>query len=338
MPNNVTCRCGKSYVAHSTLAGKTLKCPACGAFLRFPAAPARSVAECAADFLETHGNNGGWKDLTALEKSGTPVARRRLIPRPVAERDPPKPSDPRRRRWIGRGVIGVLAVLVLVGVGVVVYRNQDILSNLSWDACLSKSGGFSVSLPSGWTGRRIRETRSPHPSLKSTFEGVSFADGTQVGVVYMNLRTSGEEAKDTLPEGALRFLEREYYGDVSMAWEFDLRLGSHPGKELGYEHAQASRRRISYSRWFLVGDRLYDVTWITGSGGEPPADTLLEFWNSFRLLEEPHAVVTIVDTPTATVASNAAVADQPNQVGVRPRTSLESGLGERQSWPMGTAN
>ena len=57
--------------------------------------------------------------------------------------------------------------------------------------------------------------------------------------------------------------EAECHGDVSVVDQCEIRLGRHPGRQITYESASGAKRK-SYSRWFLVGNRLYDVAWIAG--------------------------------------------------------------------------
>ena len=136
-------------------------------------------------------------------------------------------------------------------------------------------------LPSGLTARYFAETRRTRPSF--TFEGVSFTDGTCVGVAYIDLRD--EEPITELPEGIMCYLEREYHGNVSVADQCEIRLGRHPGRQITYESASGAQRK-SYSRWFLVGNRLYNVTWIAGYS-QPSISAVQEFLDSFHLLAEP---------------------------------------------------
>jgi hypothetical protein len=300
----VVCQCGNRFLVPKRQAGERVTCTLCGASLQVPAS--RSVHQAAADALEANGQNGLWKELSELEKKAEPTPRKRLIKRPVQEE--PKPSDPRRRKWIAVGVIAVLAVALVAVGGAAVYRNWGALEDWSQNVYTSKAGGFQVRLPSGITARQFRRIGEEHPKLKYTFEGVSFADGTCVGVAYMDLWD--DEAITELPEGIMSYLEREYHGEVSVADQCEIRLGRHPGRQVTYESAPGSPRK-SYSRWFLVGNRLYDVTWIAGYS-RPSIDNVVEFLDSFRLLAEPDAQVTLV-TNSAEANSAAAAAKERGQ-------------------------
>ena len=110
----------------------------------------------------------------------------------------------------------------------------------------------------------------------------------------MDLRD--DEPFTELPEGIMSYLEREYHGEVSVADECKIRLGEHAGRQVTYESAAGSPRK-SYSRWFLVGNRLYDVTWIAGYS-QPSIGAVQEFLDSFHLLAEPQSEVTSVRKAT----------------------------------------
>jgi hypothetical protein len=130
-------------------------------------------------------------------------------------------------------------------------------------------------------------------SLKSAFEGVAFADGTRVGVISIAMRTSDDEHFDEPPIGVMRYLERQYFGEVSIAWDIDLALGDHPGKELGMsipDDTTANPTAVG-SLWAVA---------CTAWPGLPVTASLQQrrCWNSgifFRLLDEPDAVVAEVE-------------------------------------------
>jgi hypothetical protein len=210
--------------------------------------------------------------------------------------DEPERPRPRRRPWVVPA-IGLLALLICVGGVVVAYQTWRGPADLSWGVHSSDEGGFAVRLPAGRAVDRFSETKSTRDlSMTYTFEGVSLAGATRMGVAYADLGDSDAERTE-LPQDAMEALKREYQGEGAVTWQFDIRLGRHLGKEVVYEsEAAGSRHPIAYSRWFLVGRRLYDVTWMSGRT-EPSADALHEFWDSFQLLDEPEAVVTVVETP-----------------------------------------
>ncbi len=280
----VVCQCGNRFLVPKRQGGERVTCTLCGASVPVPAS--RSVHQAAADALGANGQKNLWKELAALEKEAEPSPRKRLIKRPVEE--DPKPSDPRRRTWIAIGVISVVAIVFVAVGGAALYRHWAALQAWSQDAYTSQAGGFQVRLPPGITGRYFCQRRGTHPRLKYTFEGVGFADGTCVGVAYMDL--FDDEPMTDLPEGIVAYLEREYHGEVSVAEQCKIRLGSHPGRQVTYEQGAGSQRK-SYSRWFLVGNRLYDVTWIAGYR-QPAIPAVCQFLDSFQLLAEPTAEVT----------------------------------------------
>jgi len=284
----IVCQCGNRFLVPKRQAGERVACTLCGASLPVPAP--RSVQQVAAAALEASGQNGSWKGIVDLERKAEASARRWIIP-PAAETGP-EPSNP-RRRWFAAGVIAVVAsALVAVG-GAAAYSHWGTFGNGSRSLHTSESGGFEVRLPSGLTAKYFTETRRTRPSF--TFEGVSFADGTCVGVAYIDLRD--DEPLRELPEGIMCYLQREYHGDVVVAEQCDIRLGRHLGRQITYESAGGTARK-SYSRWFLVENRLYDVTWIAGYA-TPSIPAVCEFLDSFRLLSEPQLEVTTVSGPPA---------------------------------------
>lgn len=276
----VVCQCGNRFLVPQGQAGHRVPCTLCGGSLLVP--ESRSVQQAAA--LEGNGSNRSWEEVVALERNAPAAARKRML-RPPA--DPPaEPADPVSRRRIGRLVAAVLTLAVVGTAGAAVYRYGGSFADWSRNVHTSKPGGFQVRLPSGLTAKYFRETRGTRPPV--TFEGVSFADGTCAGVAYIDLWDDSPLSE--LPEAVMCYLQREYHGDVSVADQCEIRLGRHPGRQVTYQSA-GSAQQESYSRWFLVGNRLYDVAWIAGYS-QPSISEVQEFLDSFRLLGEPDAQVT----------------------------------------------
>lgn len=280
----VVCRCGNGFYVPKRRAGSRVDCTLCGASLTVP--EPRSVHEAAAG-PPAKGPKTLWEELTQPEEedatAGEGAAQLHL--------------NSRRRRSILLGTSAVLAVVLVAGGASAIYRLTGSPSDSSGSEYSSEAGGFSVRLPSGRTARRFVENRRGR--LGYTFEGVAFGDGSCIGVAYMNLRD--DEPIAELPTGLIRYLEREYHGEVAVADECGIRLGRHPGRQVNYEAASGSQRR-SYSRWFLVGNRLYDVAWITGY--RPPSMAAVgRFFESFRLLAEPDARVVLATQAPAPPAA-----------------------------------
>ncbi len=287
----VMCPCGNGFRVPKRQAGNRVPCTLCGESLPVPAP--RSVQQAAADALDVKRQKALWKEPTESKRKKAEQLGDERVVRPATEPEQ-APSNPRRRKRMVLGGITVLTVALVAVGGAAVYCDWGTPSE-----CISEAGGFAVRLPSGLTASRFVETRGFRPSY--TFEGVSFADGTCVGVAHMDLR--GDEPIQELPEPHMRFLEREYHGEVTTADQCEVRLGSHPGRQVTYETAPGSPRR-SYSRWFLVGNRLYDVAWISGYR-QPSMDAVERFFESFRLLAEPDTQVTLAKQ----AAARSAVAD-----------------------------
>ena len=95
----------------------------------------------------------------------------------------------------------------------------------------------------------------------------------------------------------MAYMEGQYHGEVSVAEQCEIRLGRHPGRQVTYRSSPDSPRK-SYSRWFLVGNRLYDVAWIAGRS-QPSLADVQEFLDSFHLLAEPQSEVTSARTEAA---------------------------------------
>ena len=95
-----------------------------------------------------------------------------------------------------------------------------------------------------------------------------------------------------IDEAAIDQIYVRAYGDVAVAEQCEIRLGRHLGRQITYESAGGAKRK-SYSRWFLVGNRLYDVTWIAGYR-QPAIAAVQECLDSFHLLAEPQSEVASV--------------------------------------------
>lgn len=279
----VVCRCGNGFYVPKRRAGSRVACTLCGAPLTVP--DPRSVHEAAAALAK--GPKTLWEELMQPEEEDAAAGESAAQPH----------LNSRRRRWTLLGTSAALAVAFVAVSAFAIYRLTGSPSDSSGSEFSSEAGGFSVRLPSGRTARRFVESRRGR--LAYTFEGVAFGDGSCIGVACMNLRD--DEPIAGLPAGIIRYLEREYHGEVAVADECEIRLGRHPGRQVTYEAAVGSQQK-SYSRWFLVGNRLYDVAWITGRR-PPSVEAVGRFFESFRLLAEPHARVTLATQSPAPPAT-----------------------------------
>jgi hypothetical protein len=184
--------------------------------------------------------------------------------------------------------LGVASVglLILVGAGLVVFECVRELCVVGWTPHVSEEGGFSVWLPKDAFTRKVkwrRETKSnvgPHGPY--IFEGVIFADGTRAGVFYFDLPSPAADPADLV--GVMRFLARQYHGDITLKREDEINLGGYVGWETVFEHQKGARSVPVYGRWYLVGNRIYEVAWMPArdESSEEARDIL---WESFQLLE-----------------------------------------------------
>ncbi len=281
----LVCQCGNRFLVPHRRAGQRVACTLCGAGLQVPAR--RSVHQVAADVVEDEQQKAFWEKVVE-EDDGTS---------PREKQDPGECPEGRaswwsalRRKTVAVGLIGAACLVVLAGTVGVMHRTWQTPSGWSPGAQHCEQGGYAVRLPSGLTARFSSQTLGPHPKWKYRFDSVRFADRTRVGVVYMDIRS--EEELTDLPQGVVAFLQRECCGEVTVIDDCEVRLGRHPGRQVTYQHA-ARRQQESYARWFQVGNRLYGVLWISGRG-QPSMSAVTHFLDSFQLLEEPSAEVTLV--------------------------------------------
>jgi hypothetical protein len=82
----------------------------------------------------------------------------------------------------------------------------------------------------------------------------------------------------------VRFLERQYHGEVTLEIEREITLQGCVGRETVYEQMKGSRSVRVYGRWYISDGRIYEVAWMP-SRGEPPQEARRMVWDSFRLLE-----------------------------------------------------
>ena len=285
----LVCQCGNRFLVPKRQAGERVTCTLCGAALAVPAS--RSVHQAAADALDSDDQRAVWKALVEQESKAATLEKKERIKRP-GERTSWW-SAPRRRTWLAVAVIAAVCLAIAAGGVAVVSRSWKDSDGWPQAVYVSEQGGFAVRLPSGLTGRHSSRTLGPHPKWKYTFDGVRFGDRTQVGVAYMDIHS--DEELIGLPDPVLAFLQRECHGEVSVVDQCEIRLGHHPGRQVTYGDP-ARPNKESYSRWFLVRNRLYHVTWISGFR-QPSIAAVVEFLDSFRLLDEPEAEVTLVNGP-----------------------------------------
>jgi hypothetical protein len=282
----LVCQCGNRFLVPHRLAGECVACTLCGAGLQVPAR--RSVHQVAADAVDTDEQKAFWRELVEEEGRAPSQEKKTAIQRP--EEKASWWSDPRRRKKVAIGVIGAACLVVLAGIAAVMQRAWGTPAGWSPGLHHCEQGGYAIRLPSGLTARYSSETLGPDPRWKYRFDSVQFADRTRVGVVYMDILT--EEVLTELSQGVLAFLQRDCLGDVADIDQCEIRLGRHPGRQMTYEHPTQGQRQ-SYARWFQVGNRLYGLLWISGYG-QPSMSAVTQFLDSFQLLEEPSAEVTLV--------------------------------------------
>jgi hypothetical protein len=282
----LVCHCGNRFLVPKRQAGERVRCTLCSGLLLVPAE--RSVQQAAADALDRDDLQSVWKELVEQEGTAPALEKKKLIQQPVEKT--PWLADLRHRTWVGVVAIAVFCLAILAMVYWAMRPSWDDPSRWMSGASISEQGGYSVGLPSGFGGSRSSQVLGPHPRWKYTFEGIRFPDQTRVGVVFMDVQPDGEATG--LPDGVVAFLERECCGEVEVIDQCEIRLGSHPGRQVTYQHSGRGGGK-SYARWFQVGDRLYGVVWASGYS-QPSVHAVVRFLDSFRLLQEPDSDVTLV--------------------------------------------
>jgi WD40 repeat protein len=121
MPIAASCSCGKSFQAKDSLAGKRVRCPACGGIIEIP-----HLAQTSEDPL-------GLGDFGASEMNSMPMSSPMPTQSAYGQMGTAIPSKPKPRGgaspvlWICLGVAGIVAMLFVVGVLAAVFllRGSD---------------------------------------------------------------------------------------------------------------------------------------------------------------------------------------------------------------------
>jgi hypothetical protein len=279
----VSCCCGRQFAAQPHLLGEQLPCPFCGqpipiARRQIPTASNHAIGATSDSTLGDNGLN----DRTALAPAG-PVSAI-VLPSPEPYKRPRKKIRINPRPFILTGVT-VLIVLILAGAGLAVYECVQRLSTVSWTTYVSEEGGFSVRLPDNAFAYEVKQRRETKLNIGAyrpyTFEGIVFADKTRVGVFYFDFPSPPSDPAN-LPK-YMRFLEPQYHGETILKSQQEISLGGYVGRETVYEQRNEGRSVPIYSRWYLVGSRVYEVAWMPARD-EPSLEDRRLLFDSFQLL------------------------------------------------------
>jgi hypothetical protein len=204
----------------------------------------------------------------------------------------PQPYARRQKRRINLRLFMVsgailLTLLMLVGAGLALHEYLQELRVVSWTTYVSEEGGFTVRLPTDSFANVFKQTKETRQNIGQwppyTFEGIVLDDGTKVGVYYFDSPSPTSDPEEAL-EGLVRFLARQFHGDITFEFEREFTLGSYSGKETICYREKGAQTEPIYSRWYLVGGRVYEVAWIPGRN-EPSEEALFMLWDSFQIVK-----------------------------------------------------
>ena len=114
----VTCQCGKAVKAKPSLAGKRVKCPACGQALDIPSLGDK------ADPLES-----GVDPVGVVDEAADAVGLGSPPDAPDAEHDHAEPEKSNRRRYILIGMGGAGVIVLLIVAGLAFSRDPTVITN-----------------------------------------------------------------------------------------------------------------------------------------------------------------------------------------------------------------
>jgi hypothetical protein len=174
---------------------------------------------------------------------------------------------------------------MLVGAGLAIHKCVRELRVVDWTTHVSEEGRFSIRLPKDAFACVFKQTEDTKQNIGQwppyTFEGVVLDDGTKVGVYYFDPPTPPSDPKAL--EGLVRFLARQFHGDVTFQFEREFTLGGYSVKETICHRENGTQTVPIYSRWYLAGSRVYDVVWMPGRD-EPSEEALYRLWDSFQIV------------------------------------------------------
>ncbi len=295
-PIIIACECGKRFQADRRLAGRTLKCPACGRPIRV--APRQADATAKNVGLALASDVEFWNEALTSTSPATRPANllassssllRTTLPRPTTRRT--KGHHRLLPVYIGCGTI---AALLLVGFILLSYytaeafmrgynRAQSQHERLyaerdQWRTFRSEIGGYSISLP----GAVGEENEFPQCDDRITEATALASDNTLLQVSVFDMPPAMAAAP---PDQVLHELcDKELSQANVTANKVRISLDGYPGMEIAYEGPSKTGIMATFRvRYYFVEHRLY-VLRASRTNEHPPQGDAVRFLNSFRLL------------------------------------------------------
>lgn len=315
----VSCQCGKSFKAKPELAGKRVKCPACGSVLQIPNATPKPVDD---DPLGL--GSLGDEIVTATPVGNAPTAGGYLQNTGYASAAPVRraPTNSGMNPGVklaliigGIGVGGVLVIIVLVALLLPAVqaarqaaRRQAGLtgdgasSGGDWTEYKSAAGGYSVLMP------RMPQTRSQNTPtaagmITANIALVDMKDQGAYFVTHSNVPMANFTQRDPniLLEGGINGALQNIGGKIRT--KRDITLFGYPGKDIQFDGNTRGRQITGRTQFVLADDVLYQVMWL-GFPNKKPEGDLQRFFDSFKISKKASA-------PTPKVAAQPPVTQPP---------------------------
>lgn len=308
MSIRATCSCGKAFLANSDLAGKVVKCPACGGAFRVPLPAAAAPAD---------NDPLGLNDLSHTDFGPLPAATpsHSVLSAPAA-RTAPRPKQPAGGGFppalkIGlivggavlAGVVGLVVLLALLLPAVQAAREAArkaaarsagaLPSGGKWQTFTSASGGYSISMPG------MPQLRSqPAPSAAGLVT-------VQMAIVDRNREGAYFASHIDAPPGGywqvsldacLQEMLRSMQGQMVASRNFS--VAGNPVCESDVEGTKDGQAFCGRIQLFRAGATQYQLMWIGPKGKKPESD-LQQFFSSFQLTRAATPATTPPPVPPA---------------------------------------
>lgn len=280
MSIRATCPCGQAFLAKPELAGKTVKCPACGKAFQVPLAVAPDPL--------------GPVDLRQMEFGSAPLPAARPAPLAAA----PTYQAPRRAKGKGGGrglviglivagaVVGGIMILVVLGALLLpaIQAARDAARRASgggWAQYDSPAGGYSIDMP----GKPRIETKSvPTAAGPITYTAAIVELGPKVAytVAHSPLPAEVPNASMVLNAVAEGTVVQGMQGQVSGSRT--LTVDGRECKEVDFTGTISRIKVAGRGRFILAGKTLYQVIYAGPPGALPESD-LQRFFGSLKFTQ-----------------------------------------------------